>query len=211
MHRSPGPCISSAFAPFPCRRWQAFQRAPCVRCPAGLDAWAALDEQQDLRFMRRHQRLQLPLARVAPPSRRFRLRVVRVADPTAANSVQLACLDLFVRQAAEGQRAAEAEAEAQQPGGGRQQQQPGRDEQAIDELAALTLEGQRQQQQQQRGEGKVEPRDPPPEGEAKPQQAPPPPRPQHDAASPPSSSASAGGPGAGGPDNPWAALFGAGP
>lgn len=82
-----------------------------------------LDERRDLHFARRHQRILLQLgsaggsssvgsgsgpaasnaaaadgkASSAEPvaSRRFRLRVVRVADPAAANSVQLACLDLY--------------------------------------------------------------------------------------------------------------------
>lgn len=84
----------------------------------------SLDEQRQLAFPGRHHRLLLHLPGGAPavPSRRFRLRVVSVADPSAANSVQLACLDLYGEQ--QEQQAQEAE-QQQEPPAQRQQQQPG--------------------------------------------------------------------------------------
>lgn len=73
--------------------------ASALRPAAGSGSWTRLDERAALHFPARHHRLEfaLPAADDAPPSRRFRLRVVGVADPAAANSVQLACLDLYRR------------------------------------------------------------------------------------------------------------------
>ena len=96
--------------------------APCPCLSAEDGGWVALDEQRSLRFPARHHRLHLPLAGTAAaavaPSRRFRLRVVSVADPAAANSVQLCCLDLYCRpqqaqQAQHEQQTARQEAQAQ--------------------------------------------------------------------------------------------------
>jgi hypothetical protein len=59
--------------------------------------WVPLDEQQGVAFPGRHVRLQfeLPPAARAVAARRWRLRIVSVANPAAANSVQLACWDLY--------------------------------------------------------------------------------------------------------------------
>eukprot|EP00887_Chlorella_sp_A99_P007028 scaffold2.g7028.t1 len=58
-------------------------------------AWVALDEQRDLRFPGRHCLLGFPVACKGVASRAWRLRILSVADPSTANSVQLACWDLF--------------------------------------------------------------------------------------------------------------------
>jgi peptide-N4-(N-acetyl-beta-glucosaminyl)asparagine amidase len=66
-----------------------------------LQAWddeagqyVSVDTRDNLLFDRRNQRLQLSVAKPRP-SRRFRLLIVSVRTPQQANSVQLACLDLF--------------------------------------------------------------------------------------------------------------------
>lgn len=56
--------------------------------------WVVLDERPGLRFSRRGQRLEFCVG-VELPSRRWRLRVIRVLHPQQANSVQLACWDLY--------------------------------------------------------------------------------------------------------------------
>jgi peptide-N4-(N-acetyl-beta-glucosaminyl)asparagine amidase len=58
--------------------------------------WDVLDERTGLRFLNRGERLRFQLKHPARPACQFRLRVMSVADPRAANSVQLACLDLFI-------------------------------------------------------------------------------------------------------------------
>ena len=61
-------------------------------------SWVALDERRGLAFPGRHARVEFSLGAEGArgvAARRWRLRVVRVADPAAANSVQLACLDLY--------------------------------------------------------------------------------------------------------------------
>jgi peptide-N4-(N-acetyl-beta-glucosaminyl)asparagine amidase len=107
-----------------------------------------LDEQTSLHFPQRHHRLLLRIAAgpgaAAAPSRRFRLRVVSVANPGAANSVQLACLDMFARPP-EQQPAAAAPAVAalktQQP-----QQEP-----PQEQLAPLQLQAGPQAEEQPAG------------------------------------------------------------
>ncbi|GAB4817269.1 hypothetical protein N2152v2_004315 [Parachlorella kessleri] len=61
-------------------------------------SWATLDEQQGVVFPSRHARLQfrLPAEAQGLVARRWRLRVVNTARP--ANSVQLACWDLYALQ-----------------------------------------------------------------------------------------------------------------
>lgn len=62
----------------------------------GDGSWLPLDERSGVEFQGRHARLQFDLAAGgAPAARRFRLRIARVADPGAANSVQLACWDMY--------------------------------------------------------------------------------------------------------------------
>jgi peptide-N4-(N-acetyl-beta-glucosaminyl)asparagine amidase len=56
--------------------------------------WRAVDERQGLRFGRRGERQEFDVAR-AVPAKRWRLRVLRVLRPEAANSVQLAGWDLY--------------------------------------------------------------------------------------------------------------------
>jgi peptide-N4-(N-acetyl-beta-glucosaminyl)asparagine amidase len=60
------------------------------------EAWRTVDERRGMRFARRGERLEFPVAGggAPAPSGRFRLRIVSVAAPSAANSVQLACWDL---------------------------------------------------------------------------------------------------------------------
>jgi hypothetical protein len=58
--------------------------------------WVVLDQRQGQVFSRRHHLRSFVVpeaARVA--SRRWRLRIVRLAEPAAANSVQLACWNLY--------------------------------------------------------------------------------------------------------------------
>ena len=102
-----------------------------------------LDEQRSLHFPQRHHRLLLRIAAApgaaAAPSRRFRLRVVNVANPAAANSVQLACLDLFARPP--GQQPAAAPAASALT---TQQQEP-----PLERLAALQLQAEQQAEKQQ--------------------------------------------------------------
>lgn len=171
-----------------------------------------LDEQRSLSFPQRHHRLVLRVSGCvsgATPSRRFRLRVLAVADPAAANSVQLACLDLYVlkrveqaqqQQQAEEQaqpqpQAAEAAEQQQQTANGttaaagEPAQQPKGGEPAVERLAALQLQEEQQAQQQQ-----VELQEPPDPA------APAAPAPS---LAPPSDSSSP----AGEAGNPWAALF----
>lgn len=59
--------------------------------------WVVLDERPGLRFLRRGQRLEFSVGSEVP-SRRWRLRVVNVLNPQQANSVQLACWDLYKKQ-----------------------------------------------------------------------------------------------------------------
>jgi peptide-N4-(N-acetyl-beta-glucosaminyl)asparagine amidase len=59
--------------------------------------WVVLDERPGLRFSRRGQRLEFNVGGDVP-SRRWRLRVVKVLHPQQANSVQLACWDLYKKQ-----------------------------------------------------------------------------------------------------------------
>jgi hypothetical protein len=64
--------------------------------------WVVLDEQRGQVFSRRQQLHSFVVpeaARVA--SRRWRLRITRLADPAAANSVQLACWNLYSSSAAQ--------------------------------------------------------------------------------------------------------------
>ena len=68
----------------------------------GQQQWAQLDEQRDLAFERRGQRVVLSLGAAAAgglAAKRFRLRILEVRDLAAANSVQLACWDMFVAAA----------------------------------------------------------------------------------------------------------------
>ena len=65
----------------------------------GQQQWAQLDERRDLAFEWRGQRLELSLGAAAAAgglaAARFRLRILAVRDPAAANSVQLACWDMY--------------------------------------------------------------------------------------------------------------------
>jgi peptide-N4-(N-acetyl-beta-glucosaminyl)asparagine amidase len=56
--------------------------------------WVVLDERPGLRFSTRGQRMEFHVAEHVP-SRRWRLRIVRILRPQQANSVQLACWDLY--------------------------------------------------------------------------------------------------------------------
>ena len=68
--------------------------------------WVVLDEQRELRFADRHAVLASPVGTQHAPTRAWRLRIKSVANPTAANSVQIASWDLF----AEGSTAKEQKA-----------------------------------------------------------------------------------------------------
>lgn len=145
---------------------------PRLELRADTGSWAVLDERRDLCFGQRHQRMllqlgsagsgsgngsstsdaqpgALPSAAAAAPlaSRRFRLRVVSVADPAAANSVQLACLDLYGQPEEQQQRQQQEEQQQrqQQEEGQLQQQQPATEAAAAvpptAELAALAMQG----------------------------------------------------------------------
>ncbi|KAL4427885.1 hypothetical protein ABPG75_001974 [Micractinium tetrahymenae] len=102
--------------------------------------WVILAEQTALHFPARHHRQEfaIPASAAPPPSRRFRLRVVGVADPATANSVQLACLDLYRRPQQE-----------------RQGQHERREQDS--QLGQQGQQGQQQQQQQQEQEGAAGP------------------------------------------------------
>lgn len=63
------------------------------------EGWVVLHERKGHRFTRRHQLCSFIVpqeARVA--SRRWRLRITRTAEPSAANSVQLSCWNLYSTQ-----------------------------------------------------------------------------------------------------------------
>ena len=59
--------------------------------------WIAIDERQGIRFQRRGQRLDFQISREVE-SQRWRLRVVSVLYPNQANSVQLACWELYAKE-----------------------------------------------------------------------------------------------------------------
>jgi peptide-N4-(N-acetyl-beta-glucosaminyl)asparagine amidase len=56
--------------------------------------WVVLDERPGLKFLCRGHRCEFEVGK-AVPTRRWRLRIVRVLHPDRANSVQLACWDLY--------------------------------------------------------------------------------------------------------------------
>ena len=58
-------------------------------------SWVMVDEQKEVVFTQRGERVEFEVAAGGPPARRFRLRIVSVADPGAANSVQLAGWELY--------------------------------------------------------------------------------------------------------------------
>lgn len=62
----------------------------------GQQGWVAIDERE-LQFAHRHCTVASPVARLVL-AHAWRLRILSVADPSAANSVQLACLDLFAAE-----------------------------------------------------------------------------------------------------------------
>lgn len=62
--------------------------------PPGAEHWVAVDERAGERFAARNQLRSFPAA-AHVAARRWRLRVTRTAEPGAANSVQLACLNLY--------------------------------------------------------------------------------------------------------------------
>jgi peptide-N4-(N-acetyl-beta-glucosaminyl)asparagine amidase len=66
------------------------------RYDEGLEEWVVMDERRGVRFARRGEQLQFDVERRSRAAAgRVRLRVVTVADPAAANSVQLACWELY--------------------------------------------------------------------------------------------------------------------
>ncbi|GIL91490.1 hypothetical protein Vretimale_18777 [Volvox reticuliferus] len=60
-----------------------------------LDAWTTLDQRAGVRFPDRHTVLGFRLSMPSPPCRRMRLSITATANPSAANSVQLACWNLY--------------------------------------------------------------------------------------------------------------------
>ncbi|PNH04759.1 Uroporphyrinogen decarboxylase 2, chloroplastic [Tetrabaena socialis] len=61
-----------------------------------LEQWAPLDDRSAVRFPARHAPLAFQLPRgPSPPLRRLRLCIAATADPHAANSVQLACWNIY--------------------------------------------------------------------------------------------------------------------
>ncbi|GIL60556.1 hypothetical protein Vafri_15101 [Volvox africanus] len=60
-----------------------------------LDAWTTLDQRAGVRFPDRHTVLGFRLQMPSPPCRRLRLTITATANPRAANSVQLACWNLY--------------------------------------------------------------------------------------------------------------------
>ncbi|GLC33910.1 hypothetical protein PLESTB_000816900 [Pleodorina starrii] len=59
------------------------------------DAWTPLDRRSGVVFSDRHAPLAFQLPKPSPPCRRLRLSISRTADPRVANSVQLACWNLY--------------------------------------------------------------------------------------------------------------------
>lgn len=132
---------------------QPINRHPSTTA-AEASAWVALDEQARLAFPSRHHRLLLPIRSSGPgsvlASRRFRLRVVCVANPAAANSVQLACLDLYGSQAQkEAQAPAGVAAEQQQVEAQPQADSAAEEQQEQPQEQAQAAAEQQQAQQEQ--------------------------------------------------------------
>jgi hypothetical protein len=67
--------------------------------------WMTVDERRGLRFESRGQQVKYAVAAAVKPARRFRLRIVEVADPGAANSVQLAGWELLCVLTGKGMKA----------------------------------------------------------------------------------------------------------
>ncbi|EFJ50495.1 hypothetical protein VOLCADRAFT_103955 [Volvox carteri f. nagariensis] len=59
------------------------------------DTWMELDHRSIVRFPNRHSVLAFDLETPSPPCRRLRLRITATFNPRVANSVQLACWNLY--------------------------------------------------------------------------------------------------------------------
>ena len=61
-------------------------------------SWRLIDEQRSISFSRRGETLTFTVEdEDIPPSRQFRLRIISVAQPESANSVQLAKWDIYIK------------------------------------------------------------------------------------------------------------------